>query len=57
VKIKVFPVPDGPSKGAFIDRNEFQKMLDEYYELHGWDKDGFPKKETLERLGISGGAM
>jgi len=51
------PVPDGPSKGAFIDRNEFQKMLDDYYELHGWDKDGFPKKETLERLGISGGAM
>lgn len=51
------PVPDGPSKGAYIDRDEFHKMLDEYYELHGWDKQGFPKKETLERLSIAGGTM
>lgn len=51
------PVPDGPSKGAYIDRNEFHKMLDEYYELHGWDNQGFPKKETLERLSIAGGTM
>lgn len=48
------PVPDGPSKGHYIDRNEFEKMLDEYYELHGWDRNGVPKKETIERLGIGG---
>jgi aldehyde:ferredoxin oxidoreductase len=48
------PVPDGPSKGHYIDRDEFDKMLDEYYELHGWDKNGVPTKETLERLGIGG---
>ncbi len=51
------PVPDGPSKGAFIDRNEFQKMLDEYYRFHGWDENGVPTKETLERLGIAGGSL
>lgn len=46
------PVPDGPSKGHYIDRNEFQKMLDEYYELHGWDNNGIPKKETISKLGL-----
>jgi len=25
-------------------------MLDEYYELHNWERNGVPKKETLERL-------
>lgn len=46
------PVPDGPSKGHFIDRKEFQKMLDEYYELHGWDDNGVPTKETIIKLGL-----
>jgi aldehyde:ferredoxin oxidoreductase len=27
-------------------------MLDEYYRLHGWDKNGIPKRENLERLGL-----
>jgi aldehyde:ferredoxin oxidoreductase len=26
------------------------KILDEYYEYKGWNKEGIPKKETLERL-------
>lgn len=49
------PVPEGPTKGEHIDRQEFQKMLDEYYELHGWDSNGVPKMETLKRLGLNGG--
>src|SRR5271157_175454 len=47
------PVPDGPSKGQIIVREEFARMLDEYYRLHGWDKNGIPNPATLERLGIS----
>jgi aldehyde:ferredoxin oxidoreductase len=39
-------------KGAHIDREKFNKMLDEYYELHGWDKEGLPLPETLKRLGL-----
>ncbi len=35
-----------------IDKDRFERMLDEYYALHGWDENGFPKKETLERLGL-----
>ncbi len=41
-------------KKAAVDREKFKKMMDEYYELRGWDVEtGRLKKENLERLGIS----
>ncbi len=46
------PVPEGPAQGEFISREKFNKMLDEYYRLHGWDENGVPRKETLKRLEI-----
>ncbi len=46
------PIPEGPARGAFISRNEFDHMLDDYYRLHGWNKNGVPKKNTLKRLGL-----
>jgi aldehyde:ferredoxin oxidoreductase len=27
-------------------------MIDEFYEHHGWDKEGIPTTETLTRLGL-----
>jgi aldehyde:ferredoxin oxidoreductase len=27
-------------------------MLNEYYRLHGWEKDGIPSKNALKRLGL-----
>lgn len=47
------PVPEGPARGAVVLRKEFDKMLDEYYRLHGWDENGVPKRETLKRLGLN----
>jgi len=46
------PTPIGLpiAKGKKIDKERFERMLDEYYTLHNWDTDGVPKKETLERL-------
>ena len=38
--------------GARIDRDKFNTMLDEFYEHHGWDKDGVPTAATLKRLGL-----
>ncbi len=35
-----------------IDKEKFDKMLDEYYWLHGWSKGGVPQRETLEKLGL-----
>ncbi len=38
--------------GVRIDRNKFEKMLDEFYEHHGWDSKGVPTAKTLKRLGL-----
>jgi len=37
-------------RGLNIDRGKFEKLLDEYYILHGWDNNGVPTKETLKKL-------
>lgn len=42
----------GPLGGTNIDREKFAEMLDEYYELHGWNRDGMPATTTLSRLGL-----
>jgi len=46
------PVSNGPAKGARIEPEKFEQMLDEYYELRGWDADGVPCEKTLSRLGL-----
>jgi aldehyde:ferredoxin oxidoreductase len=28
------------------------KIIDQYYDLRGWDRNGIPTKETLVKLGI-----
>ena len=41
-------------KKSAVDREKFEKLMDEYYELRGWDiETGLLKKENLERLGVS----
>jgi len=41
-------------KDMKLDRECFNTMLDEYYELHGWNVNtGIPLPETVERLGLS----
>jgi len=47
------PLPEGGSKGSALTSADLDKMLDEYYELRGWDKNtGNPRYETLKRLGL-----
>jgi aldehyde:ferredoxin oxidoreductase len=46
------PLPDGPGQGKIIGDETFNKMLDEYYVLRGWDSNGIPTPETLDRLGL-----
>jgi aldehyde:ferredoxin oxidoreductase len=38
------------AKGKKIDKDRFERMLDEYYTLHNWDRNGVPKRETLGKL-------
>ena len=41
-------------KGAVIDRQEFEKMKDEYYELRGWDKEsGLPTEKKFKELELT----
>jgi len=46
------PMHGGPLDGLAFDREKWNKMLDEYYEIVGWNKDGIPTRATLERLGL-----
>jgi len=46
------PVPSGPHKGETIDPEKWEVMLDEYYRLRGWDKNGIPTPDKLKELGL-----
>ncbi len=40
----------GATAGQITKPEDVQKLLDMYYEQRGWDSQGHPKKETLEKL-------
>jgi aldehyde:ferredoxin oxidoreductase len=52
----VMPGKDGKTisrLGMTLDRQEFEKMLDEYYQLRGWDTEtGIPNDSQLKELGL-----
>lgn len=48
------PLTTGVSKGRVVPEDEFNQMLDRYYDLRGWGKDGVPKPEKLRELGLEG---
>lgn len=46
-------LPDGPAKGSKLNRQEYDRLLDDYYEARGWDKEtGEPTAEKLRSLGL-----
>lgn len=54
-KIADEPIRKGvPSQiGVSLDMEKFSKMLDEYYQIRGWDiETGIPTKEKLHELGL-----
>jgi len=47
------PMRKGPMDGWKLDMNKWNLMLDEYYELHGWNKEtGYPTRSTLEKYNL-----
>jgi aldehyde:ferredoxin oxidoreductase len=46
------PLKGGPWKGEVVDRERLEQMKGEYYSLRGWDREGRPTQETLQRLGL-----
>jgi aldehyde:ferredoxin oxidoreductase len=49
-RLKTEPAKTGPAKGLV---NGIDKMLPEYYEIRGWNREGVPTGETLARLGLA----
>ncbi|MCF8107926.1 MAG: aldehyde ferredoxin oxidoreductase family protein [Desulfohalobiaceae bacterium] len=47
------PIQSGPNQGHCMSEEEVNILLDEYYQARGWDENGIPTKETLERLGLA----
>jgi len=45
------PIKSGPSKGHV---SKLKKMLPEYYQLRGWDKNGVPTEAKLKELDLAG---
>jgi aldehyde:ferredoxin oxidoreductase len=48
------PQPLEPLKGEKLDRDEYEKALDLYYQVRGWTMEGAPTPETLARLKLDG---
>lgn len=44
------PMGAGPATGHVV---ELEPMLDEYYQIMGWDTQGIPTRELLKKLGIT----
>lgn len=42
----------GPTAGVKIDRQEFEKNLNLYYQMMGWTPDGIPTRTKLRELGL-----
>jgi aldehyde:ferredoxin oxidoreductase len=47
------PIPSGPNKGHKVDFAVIEEMLDAYYKARGWDENGIPTKETLEKFNLA----
>jgi len=47
------PVKSGPYKGYRCEKENWDKMLDQFYKLHGWDKEtGLQTRTCLRSLGL-----
>lgn len=45
--------PGGRFKGESLEKEKFDRMVNEFYALCGWDEDGIPKEETFKKFGLS----
>jgi aldehyde:ferredoxin oxidoreductase len=48
------PLEGGPTEGQLLTNEEFNDMLNNYYDICGWHiKNGIPTKKKLEELGLA----
>ena len=47
------PIPDGPTKGQIVTKEQWTGLLNEYFAARGWDVNtAIPTREKLEELGL-----
>ncbi len=46
------PLPTGPKAGQLVDKETFKVMRKQYYDAIGWDENGIPRSDVLNRLGL-----
>jgi aldehyde:ferredoxin oxidoreductase len=52
-KVMNVPIPDEcVAKGSFVSQEDLDILLDDYYEVRGWTKDGIPTVEKLNEIGM-----
>ena len=46
-------IKEGPYRGHRCEKENWDRMLDEFYDLHGWDREtGLQTRSSLEALGL-----
>jgi len=54
IKVMTTPIPDeGVAKGSHVTQKELDFLLDDYYEVRGWTKDGVPTIDKLNEVGLN----
>ena len=51
-RVKHEPIAEGPSAGSYCPPEQLAGMLDEYYDLRGWTRDGVPTEARLRALDL-----
>jgi aldehyde:ferredoxin oxidoreductase len=46
------PLPTGPAANKVITEERWNRLLSNYYAKRGWDEEGIPLKQTIDRLGF-----
>lgn len=47
------PLSKGSMAGMKLSKEDYDRLLDMYYEARGWDRNGVPKISTLEKFGLT----
>ncbi|KPU63423.1 aldehyde:ferredoxin oxidoreductase [Thermococcus sp. EP1] len=47
------PLPNGPVKGKTLNKEEIMNKVKQYYAEIGYDQNGIPKEDVLEKLGLN----